>query len=212
MPGPSAALAALVVSGLPTDRFCFEGFLPRRGADRRRRLEALAAEERTVVLFEAPGRLAATLADLVDACGPERAVVVARELTKLHEEVWRGTLAEARPSTSPPGEVRGEVVVVLAGRPASDRRPTTPTWSTPCGAASTAGDTLRDAAERRWRGSSGCRAGAPTTRLVLASREECRGLTGRLTLWVVRAGSGLSGRTRRSGGSARKESPRGEIR
>jgi 16S rRNA (cytidine1402-2'-O)-methyltransferase len=102
------------VSGLPTDRFCFEGFLPRRGSDRRRRLEALGTEERTTVIHEAPGRLAATLADLAAVCGPDRDVVVARELTKLHEEVWRGRLAaavgefEAR-------EVRGEVVVVLAG-------------------------------------------------------------------------------------------------
>jgi len=114
VPGPNAGLMALVVSGLPTDRFCFEGFLPRRGSDRRRRLEALGTEERTTVIHEAPGRLAATLADLAAACGPDRDVVVARELTKLHEEVWRGRLAaavgefEAR-------EVRGEVVVVLAG-------------------------------------------------------------------------------------------------
>ena len=114
VPGPNAGLMALVVSGLPTDRFCFEGFLARRGSDRRRRLEALGTEERTTVIHEAPGRLAATLADLAAACGPDRDVVVARELTKLHEEVWRGRLAaavgefEAR-------EVRGEVVIVLAG-------------------------------------------------------------------------------------------------
>jgi 16S rRNA (cytidine1402-2'-O)-methyltransferase len=114
VPGPNAGLMALVVSGLPTDRFCFEGFLARRGSDRRRRLEALGTEERTTVIHEAPGRLAATLADLAAVCGPDRDVVVARELTKLHEEVWRGTLGaavgefEAR-------EVRGEVVVVLAG-------------------------------------------------------------------------------------------------
>jgi 16S rRNA (cytidine1402-2'-O)-methyltransferase len=104
----------LVVSGLPTGRFCFEGFLARRGSDRRRRLEALAAEERTTLIHEAPGRLAATLADLVGVCGGERAVVVARELTKLHEEVWRGTLAEAAAEFAA-REVRGEVVVVLAG-------------------------------------------------------------------------------------------------
>ena len=114
VPGPNAGLMALVVSGLATDRFCFEGFLARRGSDRRRRLEALGTEERTTVIHEAPGRLAATLADLAAACGPDRDVVVARELTKLHEEVWRGRLAaavgefEAR-------EVRGEVVVVLDG-------------------------------------------------------------------------------------------------
>jgi len=114
VPGPSAVLAALVVSGLPTARFCFEGFLARRGSDRRRRLVALAAEERTVVFYEAPGRLAATLADLVAACGPGRPVVVARELTKLHEEVWRGTLEEAAAEFAS-REVRGEVVVVLGG-------------------------------------------------------------------------------------------------
>ncbi|HXQ62705.1 MAG TPA: 16S rRNA (cytidine(1402)-2'-O)-methyltransferase [Acidimicrobiales bacterium] len=114
VPGPSAALTALVVSGLPTARFCFEGFLPRRGSDRRRRLEVLAAEERTVLIHEAPGRLAATLADLAVVCGPERRVVVARELTKLHEEVWRGTLAEGAKEFAV-RDVRGEVVVVLAG-------------------------------------------------------------------------------------------------
>lgn len=114
VPGPSAVLAALVVSGLPTSRFCFEGFLARRGSDRRRRLEAMATEERTTVIHEAPGRLAATLSDLAAACGPERPVVVARELTKLHEEVWRGTLAEAAAEFAA-REVRGEVVIVLAG-------------------------------------------------------------------------------------------------
>ncbi len=114
VPGPSAALTALVVSGLPTGRFCFEGFLARRGSDRRRRLEALAAEERTVLIHEAPGRLAATLADLAAACGSQRNVVVARELTKLHEEVWRGTLAEGAREFAV-RDVRGEVVVVLAG-------------------------------------------------------------------------------------------------
>ncbi|HXQ43108.1 MAG TPA: 16S rRNA (cytidine(1402)-2'-O)-methyltransferase [Acidimicrobiales bacterium] len=118
VPGPSAALTALVVSGLPTARFCFEGFLARRGSDRRRRLEALATEERTTLIHEAPGRLAATLADLAAACGPEREVVVARELTKLHEEVWRGSLGRAAQEFAA-REVRGEVVVVLAGaRPA----------------------------------------------------------------------------------------------
>lgn len=114
VPGPSAAVTALVVSGLPTARFCFEGFLARRGSDRRRRLEAVAAEERTVLIHEAPGRLAATLADLLSVCGPDRGVVVARELTKLHEEVWRGNLARAAEEFAA-REVRGEVVVVLAG-------------------------------------------------------------------------------------------------
>lgn len=115
VPGPSALLAALVVSGLPCDRFCFEGFLPRRGAERRRRLEALAAESRTSVVFEAPTRLAQTLGDLRAACGDGRPVVVARELTKLHEEVWRGTTGQAPARFAEP--VRGEVVVVLGGAP-----------------------------------------------------------------------------------------------
>lgn len=114
VPGPSAALAALVVSGLPTGRFCFEGFLARRGAERRRRMEAIAAEQRTVVLYEAPGRLATTLADLVTTCGGGRDVVVARELTKVHEEVWRGTLGEAA-EVFADREVRGEVVLVVGG-------------------------------------------------------------------------------------------------
>ncbi len=116
VPGPSAVLGALVVSGFNTDRFCFEGFLPRSGAPRRRRLAALATEERTTVIFEAPPRVAATLDDLASACGPSRRVVVVRELTKLHEEVWRGELAEAAAwaGARPP---RGEVVVVLDGAP-----------------------------------------------------------------------------------------------
>jgi 16S rRNA (cytidine1402-2'-O)-methyltransferase len=118
VPGPSAALMALVVSGLRTDRFCFEGFLARRGPDRRRRLEALATEERTTLIHEAPGRLAATLADLVAACGPERPVVVARELTKVHEEVWRGSLARAAEEFAV-RDVKGEVVVVLGGAAAA---------------------------------------------------------------------------------------------
>ncbi len=114
VPGANAALAALVTSGLPTDRFCFEGFLPRKGAGRRRRLAAMAAEERTVVLHEAPGRLAATLADLAESCGPARRVAVARELTKVHEEVWRGE-AGAAAAHFAGHPVRGEVVLVVGG-------------------------------------------------------------------------------------------------
>lgn len=145
VPGPSAALAALVVSGLPTDRFCFEGFLPRRGGERRRRVEAVAGEARTVVLFEAPGRLAATLADLLVACGPERRVAVARELTKVHEEVWRGTLADASP-TFAAREVRGEVVVVLGGEPGAGRTPDDVDIVEALRGRLEAGDTVRDAA------------------------------------------------------------------
>ena len=116
VPGPSAALAGLVVSGLPADRFCFEGFLPRKGSGRGRRLAAVAAEERTTVLFEAPHRLAATLAELAAACGPDRPCSVARELTKLHEEVWRGTLAAAA-ARAAEGPTAGEHVIVVGGAP-----------------------------------------------------------------------------------------------
>jgi 16S rRNA (cytidine1402-2'-O)-methyltransferase len=114
VPGPAALIAALVVSGLPTERFCFEGFLPRKGKERATRLSQLAAEERTVVLYEAPHRLAQTVADLATACGGERRLAIARELTKRFEDVWRGTLAEAveRASTM---EARGEHVLVLQG-------------------------------------------------------------------------------------------------
>lgn len=118
VPGPSAALAALVVSGLATDRFVFEGFLPRKGAGRSARLADVAAERRTVVLFEAPHRLGRTLADLAAVCGGERRVAVARELTKKFEQVWRGTLDEAVAwceGASP----KGEIVVVLDGAPAA---------------------------------------------------------------------------------------------
>jgi 16S rRNA (cytidine1402-2'-O)-methyltransferase len=121
VPGPTALVAALVLSGLDTDRFVFEGFLPRKGSDRARRLAEVAAERRTVVLYEAPHRLSRTLGDLVEAAGPDRPVAVARELTKLHEEVWRGTLGEARDraEAAPP---RGEHVLVLGGAPVTVRQ------------------------------------------------------------------------------------------
>ncbi len=115
VPGPSAVLAALVLSGLPTDRFCVEGFLPRKGPERRRRLGALVAERRTTVVLEAPGRVAATLAELASVLGP-RPVAVARELTKVHEEVWRGPLDEAAAAFAD-RPARGEVVLVLGGAP-----------------------------------------------------------------------------------------------
>lgn len=116
VPGPSAALTALVVSGLPTSRFVFEGFLPRKGADRAARLAALATEERTTVIFESPRRLLATLADLAAALGPDRPVAVARELTKVFETVWRGPLGDAGAGGPEP---RGEQVIVIgpAGPP-----------------------------------------------------------------------------------------------
>ena len=115
VPGPSSVVAALVVSGLPADRFCVEGFLPRKGPERRRRLAALMADTRTTVVLEAPSRVAATLAELA-AVDPARPAAVVRELTKVHEEVWRGTLGEAA-ATFAAREVRGEVVLVVGGSP-----------------------------------------------------------------------------------------------
>ena len=114
VPGPSAALSALVVSGLTTGRFVFEGFLPRSGSGRTERLAALACEQRTMVLYEAPHRLARTLVELAEVLGEERRVALCRELTKLYEETWRGSLADAirRVEDHPP---RGEYVVVVAG-------------------------------------------------------------------------------------------------
>jgi 16S rRNA (cytidine1402-2'-O)-methyltransferase len=116
VPGPAALIAALVVSGLPTARFCFEGFLPRKGRERAERLAALAAEERTVVLYEAPHRLPQTVRDLADACGADRRVAIARELTKKFEDVWRGTLSDAVERAASM-EARGEHVLVLEGAP-----------------------------------------------------------------------------------------------
>ena len=113
IPGPSAALAALVASGLPTDRVVFEGFLPRKGRARRERLTEVAGEERTVVLFVAPHRAAVDLDDLAQACGSERAAVLCRELTKLHEEVVRGDLGELAQRAR--AGLRGELTLVLAG-------------------------------------------------------------------------------------------------
>lgn len=118
VPGPSSVLGALVVSGLATDRFAFEGFLPRKGGDRRRRIASILSDERTTVLLEAPGRVGATLVELA-APDPGRRVAVVRELTKLHEEVWRGALGEAA-AVFGAREVRGEVVLVVAGAPAPD--------------------------------------------------------------------------------------------
>jgi 16S rRNA (cytidine1402-2'-O)-methyltransferase len=117
VPGPSAVIAALVVSGLPTDRFCFEGFLPRKGTARAQRLRVLSVEPRTTVLYEAPHRLRETLADLVQVCGPDRPIAMARELTKVFEEVWRGSLGEAVEHAGA-SEPRGEIVLVLGGAPA----------------------------------------------------------------------------------------------
>jgi len=113
VPGPSAVLTALAVSGLPVDRFCFEGFLPRKAGERARRLATLAQEERTLVFFEAPHRTAAALAAMAQALGADRPAAVCRELTKTHEEVRRGGLGElARWAAD---GVRGEVTVVVSG-------------------------------------------------------------------------------------------------
>ena len=116
LPGPSAVTAALAVSGLPSDRFCFEGFPPRRAGDRARRFAELAAERRTLVFFESPRRLAATLAELAAAFGQDRQGVVCRELTKTHEETRRGTLGELADWAA--GGTLGEVTLVIAGAPA----------------------------------------------------------------------------------------------
>ena len=118
VPGPSSVVGALVVSGLPADRFCVEGFLPRKGSERRRRIAALMADERTSVVLEAPGRVAGTLGEL-SAADPDRPVAVVRELTKLHEEVWRGTLGEAAEAFAA-RQLRGEVVLVVGGAPAPE--------------------------------------------------------------------------------------------
>lgn len=113
-PGPSAAIMALTLSGLPAQRFVFEGFVPRSGVERKERLAAVAGETRTVVLYEAPHRLHKTLTDLEAVCGPNRRVVIATELTKIHESFWRGVLHDAVKRYAD-GEPRGEYVVVLDG-------------------------------------------------------------------------------------------------
>ena len=116
IPGPSAALTALAVSGLPVHRFCFEGFLPRKPGERNRALAELAGEQRTMVFFESPRRTAETLAAMVEAFGPDRRAALCRELTKTHEEVVRDTLAElATWAGEQEHGVRGEVTLVVEG-------------------------------------------------------------------------------------------------
>lgn len=119
-PGPSAVTAALAVSGLPSDRFCFEGFLPRKQGERARRLTALRDESRTMVFFESPRRTADALGAMADAFGADRAAVLCRELTKTHEEVVRGSLGELRDATQAE-PVLGEITLVVAGAPAGSR-------------------------------------------------------------------------------------------
>ncbi|MGA1744488.1 MAG: 16S rRNA (cytidine(1402)-2'-O)-methyltransferase [Ilumatobacteraceae bacterium] len=145
-PGPSAAIMAVTISGLPAGRFVFEGFLPRSGVERKERLEAVAGEERTTMLYEAPHRLHKTLTDLETMCGPHRAVAVAAELTKIHEEVWRGNLHDAVKRYAD-GDPRGEFVLVLAGAtPAAP--PTDDELITALRAEISAGVSRKDAASR----------------------------------------------------------------
>lgn len=124
VPGPSAVLTALAVSGLPVDRFCFEGFLPRKPGERAARLRALVDEQRTMVFFEAPHRLGRTLAAMAEAFGPDRAAAVCRELTKTYEEVRRGGLAELAEWAA--DGVRGEVTVVVGGASAASEQSVEP--------------------------------------------------------------------------------------
>lgn len=119
VPGPSAALTALALSGLPTGRFTFEGFLARKGSERSRRLASLAGEERTMIFYESPHRTAATLADFMQTFGADRRGTVSRELTKLHEEVRRGTLAELA-EWAESERIRGEIVIIVEGAQAPE--------------------------------------------------------------------------------------------
>jgi 16S rRNA (cytidine1402-2'-O)-methyltransferase len=121
IPGPCAAIAALSIGALPTDRFCFEGFLPARGAARRKRLDVLAREPRTVVLYESPHRIKDTLEDCAEVCGAERPAVIAREITKLHEQAYRGTLRDLAQLAAVDDHIaRGEIVLLIAGLDAPD--------------------------------------------------------------------------------------------
>jgi 16S rRNA (cytidine1402-2'-O)-methyltransferase len=126
IPGPCAAIAALSIGALPTDRFCFEGFLPARGAARRKRLQSLATEARTLVMYEAPHRVRETLEDCAAVFGDERGATVAREITKMHEMTYRGSLRELLARAGADADFgRGEIVLLIAGapqQPASDAR------------------------------------------------------------------------------------------
>jgi 16S rRNA (cytidine1402-2'-O)-methyltransferase len=118
VPGPCAAIAALSIGALPTDRFCFEGFLPARGAARRKHLQSLAAEVRTLVLYEAPHRVREALEDCAAVFGAERNAAVAREITKLHETTYRGSLRELLERAGSDADFgRGEIVILIAGAP-----------------------------------------------------------------------------------------------
>lgn len=142
LPGPSAVLAALVVSGLPVDRFCFEGFLPRRPGERRRRLEELAREPRTMVFFEAPHRLSAALTDMAAAFGGSRPAALCRELTKTYEEIRRGSLEELCAGAE---GVRGEITLVVGGAPAVADLGTPAEWAREVAARVATGEDRRSA-------------------------------------------------------------------
>ncbi len=144
-PGPSAVTTALALSGLPSDRFVFEGFLPRTGSARRSRLKELAAEPRTLVFFEAPHRIAGTLADLATVFGADRDAAVCRELTKTYEEIRRGPAAELAAWAAESGP-RGEITVVVAGAtPGPAERPPDDELRTAVARREAAGDSRRDA-------------------------------------------------------------------
>jgi 16S rRNA (cytidine1402-2'-O)-methyltransferase len=118
IPGPCAAIAALSIGALPTDRFCFDGFLPARGAARRKRLQSLATEARTLVLYEAPHRVRETLEDCAAVFGDERSAAVSREITKMHEMTYRGSLRELLARAGADADFgRGEIVLLIAGAP-----------------------------------------------------------------------------------------------
>ncbi len=124
VPGPCAALAAVSIAALPTDRFCFEGFLPARGAARRARLQSLASESRTLIFYESPHRVRDTLEDCREAFSAERRAVVARELTKLHESLYRGSLGELCVRAQQEEHfARGEIVLVVGGAPPARQEP-----------------------------------------------------------------------------------------
>jgi 16S rRNA (cytidine1402-2'-O)-methyltransferase len=143
LPGPTAVTTALAVSGLAVDRFCFEGFLPRKAGERRRVLAELAAERRTMVFFEAPHRIAATLTDLATAFGADREAAVCRELTKTYEQVRRGPLAELAQWAE--DGVRGEITLVVAGAPESAAEPDATDLVTAVAEREAAGQTRKDA-------------------------------------------------------------------
>jgi 16S rRNA (cytidine1402-2'-O)-methyltransferase len=160
IPGPSAVTTALAASGFGADRFVFEGFLPRKGKQRRRRLEDLGSEERTVVLFVAPKRALRDLSDLASALGADRSVVVARELTKLHEQVWRGTVTDAAREFAEP---KGEITLVIA--PGTPREPDWQAAIAEVRSRVTSGTSHRDAAR-----DVAAERGLPRRRLYEASR------------------------------------------